>query len=80
MYRTLCYCILVPSKKFVGSIEFEMYRQSFKENLNDVITHSIFMKFKHANLPKAYLSDTPNFILIGHKRAEIQSRDFNREI
>ena len=46
---------------------------------NDVITHSIFMKFKH-NRPRVYLSGIPNFILIEHKRAKIQSREVNREL
>ena len=29
---------------------------------------------------KAYVSDQPNFISIGYKRAEIQGRDVNREL
>ena len=32
------------------------------------------------NRPRVYLSDIPNFILIVHKRAEIQSREVNREL
>ena len=30
--------------------------------------------------PRVYLSDIPNFILIKHKRAEIQGREINREL
>ena len=59
--------------KFVGSIEFD--------NDNDVLTltHLIFMK-SNANLARTYPSDIPNFILIGHKKAEIHSREVNNEL
>ena len=34
----------------------------------------------NTNVPRAYLSDKMNFIVIGHKRVEIQSREVNREL
>ena len=34
----------------------------------------------NTNRPRAYLSDSSNFILIEHKRPEIQSNDVNREL
>ena len=34
----------------------------------------------NVNLRRAYLNDIPNFLLIGHKRAEIHSREVNREL
>ena len=37
------------------------------------------MKFKYKSTKGTYLSDIPNFILIEHKRAEIQSREVDRE-
>ena len=77
---TLCSCILVPSMKFLGSIEFEIWTivlRKLKWRHNDVITHSNFMKFK-TNRPRVYLSDLLNFILIKHKRAEIQGTEVNR--
>ena len=47
---TLYCCLMVPSTKFVGSIEIEKWTIIWirmKWRHNDVITHSIFMKFKH---------------------------------
>ena len=76
---TSCSYTLVPSMKFVGSIELEIWTivcRKLKWRHNDVITHSNLFKFKH----RAYLSDKLNFILIRHKRAEIQSREVNREL
>ena len=58
------------------------YGQLFPENLNDVtMTSSLFriLSNSNTNLPRAYLSDILNFILIGHKRAEIQGREVNRD-
>ena len=45
---------------------------------NDVITHSIFMKFR----PRVciYLSNISNFILIEHNRTEIQIKEVNIEL
>ena len=34
----------------------------------------------HTNRPRVYLSDIPNFVLIKHKRVEIQGREVNREL
>ena len=61
---TLYFCVLVPSTKFVNSIEFEIWK------LWNLIT----------NRSRVYLSDIPNFILIKYKRAEIQGREVNREL
>ena len=47
---TLCCCVLVPCTKFVGSIKFEIWIivcRKLKWRQNDVVTYSIFMKFKH---------------------------------
>ena len=44
----------------------------------DVITYSILFNLD-INLPRACLSEIPNFILIGHKRAEIKRREVSRE-
>ena len=74
-------CVLVPSTKLVGSIEFEIWTivwRTLKWRHNDVILHSIFIKFKYKSTKQ--LSNIPNFILSEHKRAEIQSREFNREL
>ena len=46
----LCCCTLIPSMKFVGSIEFEIWtivRRKLKWRHNDVITCSNLIKFKH---------------------------------
>ena len=74
----LCCCILVPSIKFVGSID----RSMDNCNLNDVKVTSSPIQISwnsNTNLPRGYLSFTPNFIFIGHKRAEIHSREVNRK-
>ena len=50
----------------------------YAENISDVtMTSSLIRILSNSNtkLPRAYLSDKLNFILIGHKRAEIQSRE-----
>ena len=39
-----------------------------------------FLLNLNTNRPRLYLSDISNFILIEHKRAEIQSREVNREL
>ena len=39
-----------------------------------------FLSNSNTNIPRAYLSDKMNFILIVHKRAEIQRREVNREL
>ena len=55
----------------------------FAENLNDVTMTSSpirILSISNPNLPRAYLSDKLIVILIGHKRAEIQSREVNREL
>ena len=38
-------------------------------------SHNRFLWNSNTNLPRAYLSDISNFILIGHKRTEIQSKE-----
>ena len=55
----------------------------FGEKLNDVIMTSsnIWILWNlNTNRPRVYLSDISNFILIDHKRAEIQDREVNREL
>ena len=62
---TLYCCVLVPSTKSVGSIEFEIWTivwRKLKWRHNDVISHLNFMKFIHT--PRVYQSDIPNFIFI----------------
>ena len=54
----------VPKMKFAGSVEFE--------NVNDVTSYT--------NLQRAYQSGIPNFRLIKYTRAEIYSREVNREL
>ena len=80
-WRYVVACVLVPSTKFVGLIEFEIWTivwRKLKWRHNDVITYSTF--FKNTNRPRVYVSDIPNLILIKHKRAEIQGREINREL
>ena len=59
------------------------YGQLFGENLNDVIMTSspirILWKL-NTNRPRIYLSDIPKFIFIKHKRAEIYSREVNKDL
>ena len=73
--------VVVPSKiKFVGSILSEIW---IIEYVNYVTMTSLTIRFlwnSNTNLPKAYLSDIPNFNLIRHKRAEIQSSEVKREL
>ena len=59
------------------------YGQLYTENVNDVKMTSSpiqILSNSNINIPRAYQSDKMNFILIGHKRAEIQSREVNREL
>ena len=59
------------------------YVHLYIENLNNVTMTSSPIRIlsnSNANLPRPYLSDKLNFILIGHKRAEIQNREVNREL
>ena len=47
---TLCCCVLVPSTKFLGSIEIEIWTivwRKLKWRHNDVNSHLNFMKFIH---------------------------------
>ena len=81
---TLCSCTLVPGINFVGSIEFEIWTIICR-NLNDVTMTSSPIRIlsnSKTNLKRAcaYLSDKLNFIPIGYKRAEIRSREVNREL
>ena len=79
-----CY-VLVPSTKFVGLKEFEIWTivwRKLKWRHNDVICHFNFMKFKHKSTKpwRVYLNDKLNFILIKCKRAEIKDREVNKEL
>ena len=75
----LCCRILVPSMKLVCSIEFEILtivwrKLKWRHHLFNFCLNS------NTNLPRVFLNDIPNFISIGHKRAEIQSREVNRKL
>ena len=78
---TLCNCTLVPSIKLVGSIEIKIWTIVYRKLKCDVVTSSPIRIWwnSNTNLLRAYLSDKLNFILIRHKKAEIQSREVNRE-
>ena len=76
---TLCCCVLVPSVKFVSSIEFEIWKFVWRKPLMTSLTIR-FLWNSNTNLPRAYLSDILKFTLIGHKRAEIQSKEVNRDL
>ena len=59
------------------------YGKLFAENVHDVTMTSSPVRIlsnSNTNLPRAYLSNKLNFILIEHKRTEIQSREVNREL
>ena len=73
---TLYCCMLVPSMKLVGLIEFEIW--TIVWNLNGVLTIKI-LSCSNANLPRTHLSSIPTFILI-ILRAEIHSKKVNREL
>ena len=78
---TLCCCVLVPSTKFVGSIKFEIWTivlRKLKWRHNDLSSFR-FLWNLNTNRPRVYLSDISKFILIEHKRADIQIREVNRE-
>ena len=73
-----CCWMFVPKMKFVGSVEFEIWAIVWRK-LNwchyDVIPHLIFMKFLYKST-----KGIPNFRSIKHTKAEINSREFNREL
>ena len=54
-------------------MEFEIWTIDGKLCQIDVIVHLIFFLDLNTNHPRVYLSYILNFILIEHKRAEIQS-------
>ena len=77
---TLCWCVLVPITKLVGSIEIYIWTivlRKRKYRHNDVITDSIFMKFKHKST-KCISKRHTEFHF--DRRAEIKSREVNREL
>ena len=79
---TLCCCILVIIMQFLGSIEFEIWTIVWRKPKgchNDIIIRSILWN-SNTYPPRAYLTDKPNSILIGHKRADIHSWEVNREL
>ena len=81
--RWMLRCVLVPSTKFLGSIEFEIWTivwRKLKWRHNDVITYSNFIEFDQNSTKGIGLNDMLNFILIENKRTEIQSREVNREL
>ena len=71
--------LYIEIKYEVCSIEFDIWsivRRKLKW------CHYLFDFYKKwtTNLLRVYLSDILNFIFIGHKRAEIQSREVNEEL
>ena len=55
----------------------------YGENLNDVTLTSSPIRFLsnlYTSRPRVYLSDIADFILIEHKRAEVYSKEVNREL
>ena len=77
---TLGCCVLVPSMKFEGSIEFEIWAIVLRKHKFTMTSSSIrFLWDLNTNWPRVYQSHILNFILFEHKRAEIQSREVNRE-
>ena len=74
----------VPSMKFPSSKEFEIWTMFGDSLYHMMITMtSSFIRFlwnSNTNPPRAYLSDIPNFIFIGHKRHEIHNGEVNREM
>ena len=80
---TLYCCVLVSSTKFVCSIEYEIWTIVWRKpkwRNNDVIIHSTFMKFKHKSTKGISKQHISNSILIEHKRADVQSREVNKEL
>ena len=68
--------MLVPTMKFVGFIEFEIWTIVWRKRKlrhNDVIVHLIFME-SNTILPGAYLSYIWTFILIGRPTAEFHCK------
>ena len=83
IWWTLYCCVLVPSTKFVGSIEFEIWTIVWRKlKWRHYMTSSpiSILWNLNTNQPRVYLSDVLNFILIKHKISEIQSREVNREL
>ena len=69
--------MFIPKLKFVGSVEFEIWK--FVSRKLDVITHLIFMKFNYKSA-KGIFKRHAIFQFDGHKRAELYIRDVNREM
>ena len=76
--QMLCFYVLVPSMKFVGSIEFEIWPFVWRKLKWWIMTSSPIWLLWNLNTNRP--SDIPNFILIKHKRAEKQGREVNREL
>ena len=72
----LCCEMFVSKKKFVGSVEFEIWTFEWRKHIcrhYDVITH-----FYEIQIQRAYLTGIPNFSLI-KQRSDIYSWKVNRE-
>ena len=83
MICILCCWMFVPKMKSVGSVEFGIWTFVYIENLNNVTMTSSPIWFQwnsHTNLQRAYVSGILNFSLSRHKIAEINIREFNREL
>ena len=70
------------TKNEVSRFKFEIWTivwRKLKWRHYDVIPNLIFMNFFYTNLQRAYQSSIPDFKLDKHTRAEIYSREVNRE-
>ena len=82
-----CCWMFLPKKKFVGSVEFEIWTIVWRKLKwrnpwchRDVIIHFvIFMKFNYKSA-KGIFKRHAIFQFDGHKRAELYIRDVNREM
>ena len=82
-YMYLCCWMFVSKIKFVGSIKIQIHGHLYRENFNNVTMMSSpsgFLWSSYTNLQWAYQRGIPNFRLIKHTRAEIYSREINREL
>ena len=77
-----CRCNILRGMTICSFFVNLRYGILFGENLNDVTMTSSpiwFLYNSNTNLQRAYLRDILNFIWIGHNRAEINSKEFNKE-
>ena len=68
----------IPSMKFIGPIEFEIWTIVWRKLIDVTLTSSSIRETLISNLLRACISKIPNFMLIGYTGAEIHSREVNR--